>query len=140
MFVYVAVSSPSLSSLDLVYVKYTFLQRHLLDNNIRYISTYCNIYTLNKTSDKIYKITFLTVSDMGKRYYCDYCDKSFADSPTLRKNHMNGVHHHRNKKAHYDSMRGAEEILSEEQSKKSCKVFLSTGERESFDFVTKHFF
>ena len=95
---------------------------------------------MNKTSDKIYKITFLTVSDMGKRYYCDYCDKSFADSPTLRKNHMNGVHHHRNKKAHYDSMRGAEEILSEEQSKKSCKVFLSTGERESFDFVTKHFF
>lgn len=43
---------------------------------------------------------------MGKRYYCDFCDRSFADTGVNRKNHFKGVQHQRAKKQHYDSFRG----------------------------------
>ncbi|TWW66075.1 Zinc finger matrin-type protein 5 U11/U12 small nuclear ribonucleoprotein 20 kDa protein [Takifugu flavidus] len=39
---------------------------------------------------------------MGKRYYCDYCDRSFQDNMHNRKKHLNGVQHHRAKKAWFD--------------------------------------
>nr|XP_022327435.1 zinc finger matrin-type protein 5-like isoform X1 [Crassostrea virginica] len=64
---------------------------------------------------------------MGRRYYCDFCDKSFADNPTHRKNHLKGVQHQRNRKAHYDSFRNPEIELQDELSKRPCKNFLSTG-------------
>uniref|UniRef100_A0A8C7WPD3 Zinc finger matrin-type protein 5 n=1 Tax=Oryzias sinensis TaxID=183150 RepID=A0A8C7WPD3_9TELE len=43
---------------------------------------------------------------MGKRYYCDYCDRSFQDNMHNRKKHLNGVQHHRAKKAWFDQFRG----------------------------------
>lgn len=43
---------------------------------------------------------------MGKRYYCDYCDRSFVDDLEARKKHLNGSVHMRLKKEHYDSFRG----------------------------------
>ena len=43
---------------------------------------------------------------MGKRYYCDFCDRSFADSANNRKNHFKGVNHQRLRKLHYDSFKG----------------------------------
>ena len=43
---------------------------------------------------------------MGKRYYCDFCDKAFADNPTTRRHHMSGMTHQRLKKAHYDAFQG----------------------------------
>ena len=43
---------------------------------------------------------------MGKRYHCEYCNRSFADTPHTRKNHINGVQHKRNRKLHYDSFKG----------------------------------
>ena len=43
---------------------------------------------------------------MPKRYFCDYCKKSFQDNPQSRKRHLNGVGHKRNRKMHYDSMNG----------------------------------
>lgn len=43
---------------------------------------------------------------MGKRYYCDYCDRSFQDNMHNRKKHLNGVQHHRAKKAWFDHFRG----------------------------------
>ena len=43
---------------------------------------------------------------MGKKYYCDYCDKSFADNPTNRKNHARGVHHRQARSAHYEHFKG----------------------------------
>ncbi|KAL5016327.1 hypothetical protein ScPMuIL_005916 [Solemya velum] len=64
---------------------------------------------------------------MGKRYYCDYCDKSFADTANSRKNHLKGVHHQRMRKLHYDSFRDPSVILAEERGKKPCKMFQSTG-------------
>uniref|UniRef100_A0A4W5Q5J9 U1-C C2H2-type zinc finger domain-containing protein n=1 Tax=Hucho hucho TaxID=62062 RepID=A0A4W5Q5J9_9TELE len=43
---------------------------------------------------------------MGKRYYCDYCDRPFQDNMHNRKKHMYGVQHHRSKKAWLDHFRG----------------------------------
>lgn len=43
---------------------------------------------------------------MGKRYYCDYCDKSFADNAQNRKKHMQGVQHQSLMKMHYLAFKG----------------------------------
>ncbi|XP_026154223.1 zinc finger matrin-type protein 5 [Mastacembelus armatus] len=64
---------------------------------------------------------------MGKRYYCDYCDRSFQDNMHNRKKHLNGVQHHRAKKAWFDQFRDSAAILHEEQSKKPCRKFLQKG-------------
>ena len=43
---------------------------------------------------------------MGKRYYYDFCDRSFTDTSEARKKHIHGVQHLRNRKLHYDSFKG----------------------------------
>ncbi|XP_044304944.1 zinc finger matrin-type protein 5 [Varanus komodoensis] len=65
---------------------------------------------------------------MGKRYFCDYCNRSFQDNLHNRKKHLNGVQHLRAKKIWYDLFRDAAAILQEEQSKKPCRKFLQTGQ------------
>ncbi|XP_066459889.1 zinc finger matrin-type protein 5 isoform X2 [Eleutherodactylus coqui] len=64
---------------------------------------------------------------MGRRYFCDYCDRSFQDNLHNRKKHLNGIQHQRSKKAWYDVFRDASEIFVEEESKKHCRRFLQTG-------------
>ncbi|KAM3873854.1 zinc finger matrin-type protein 5 [Diretmus argenteus] len=64
---------------------------------------------------------------MGRRYYCDYCDRSFQDNMHNRKKHLNGVQHHRAKKAWFDHFRDSAAILYDEQAKKPCRKFLQTG-------------
>ncbi|KMZ70815.1 Zinc finger matrin type 5 [Zostera marina] len=39
---------------------------------------------------------------LGK-YYCDYCDKQFQDTPSVRKRHLQGVQHKRAKSIYYDT-------------------------------------
>nr|QEX51260.1 zinc finger CCCH domain-containing protein 3 isoform X8 [Cymbidium ensifolium] len=41
---------------------------------------------------------------LGK-YYCDYCDKQFQDTPGARKRHLSGVQHQRNRALWYDSVK-----------------------------------
>ncbi|KAK7474332.1 hypothetical protein BaRGS_00034380 [Batillaria attramentaria] len=64
---------------------------------------------------------------MGKRFYCDFCDKSFADNPSSKKNHLSGVFHQRMRKAHYDAFRDPMTILAEEAAKRPCRSFQQTG-------------
>ncbi|XP_053705723.1 zinc finger matrin-type protein 5 [Synchiropus splendidus] len=64
---------------------------------------------------------------MGKRYYCDYCDRSFQDNMHNRKKHLNGVQHHRAKKAWFDRFKDTSAILQDEQAKKPCRQFLFKG-------------
>lgn len=64
---------------------------------------------------------------MGKRYHCEYCNRSFADTPHTRRNHINGVQHKRNRKLHYDSFKDPAVLLAEETSKPPCRKFFSTG-------------
>ncbi|ELT98779.1 hypothetical protein CAPTEDRAFT_151542 [Capitella teleta] len=64
---------------------------------------------------------------MGRRYFCEYCDKAFPDNPTQRKKHIHGVHHQRMRKAHYDSFRDPSVILQEEMQKPPCRNFFNRG-------------
>ncbi|KAG1959008.1 zinc finger matrin-type protein 5 [Pimephales promelas] len=65
---------------------------------------------------------------MGKRYYCDYCDRSFQDNLHNRKKHLYGVQHHRAKKAWFDNFRDVATVLNEERTKEPCRKFLQTGQ------------
>lgn len=64
---------------------------------------------------------------MGKRYHCDYCDKTFPDSASNRKKHLQGTYHMRMKKLHYDAFLDAASVLKAEATKKPCRRFQQTG-------------
>lgn len=67
---------------------------------------------------------------MGKRYYCDYCERSFADGAENRKKHLASMHHQKLRKAHYDMFKDATTILEENRLKKPCIKFQNNGECE----------
>lgn len=71
---------------------------------------------------------------MGKRFYCDYCDKSFPDSLVNRRAHLNGVQHQQARTLHFNNFIGSvastlvivvgpTEKLAQERSKKPCLSF-----------------
>ncbi|CAH8528058.1 unnamed protein product [Schistosoma turkestanicum] len=64
---------------------------------------------------------------MGRRFICDYCDKSFPDNPVNRRNHLKGVQHQQARKLHYDKFLDPKEKLSIEKLKKPCITFRNTG-------------
>ena len=41
---------------------------------------------------------------MPKKYYCDYCNKSFQDTPKARKRHFTGQSHLRQRKYYYETV------------------------------------
>ncbi|KAI5658452.1 hypothetical protein M9H77_27245 [Catharanthus roseus] len=65
---------------------------------------------------------------MGK-YYCDYCDKEFKDTPGARKRHLQGVYHQRAKALWYDSLRYGNQVPDPESIGKKgvCNRFVRTG-------------
>ncbi|AQK89641.1 C2H2 and C2HC zinc fingers superfamily protein [Zea mays] len=71
---------------------------------------------------------------LGK-YYCDYCDKQFQDTPAARKRHLQGVQHQRARALWYDSIRhqdqhgGASSLLLPDGTlaKGICHHFVRTG-------------
>ena len=48
---------------------------------------------------------------MGRRYYCDYCDKSLPPGMTHRKNHNRGIQHINNKRAYYFQYKGLNDLF-----------------------------
>uniref|UniRef100_A0A2R5LAJ2 Zinc finger matrin-type protein 5 n=1 Tax=Ornithodoros turicata TaxID=34597 RepID=A0A2R5LAJ2_9ACAR len=64
---------------------------------------------------------------MGRRYHCDYCGKSFPDNVNNRKKHLQGVHHIRLRKLHYENFRDAITVLQAESQKKPCRRFQQAG-------------
>ncbi|XP_068081367.1 zinc finger matrin-type protein 5 [Anabrus simplex] len=65
---------------------------------------------------------------MGKRYFCDYCDRSFVDDIEARKKHLNGSVHIRLRKEHYDKFKDGKTVLLEESAKIPCKRYQRNGE------------
>ncbi|KAG0496527.1 hypothetical protein HPP92_001218 [Vanilla planifolia] len=67
---------------------------------------------------------------LGK-YYCDYCDKQFQDTPVARKRHLSGVMHQRNRALWYESVEDSHGavLLPQDAShvKGFCHHFLRTG-------------
>lgn len=88
---------------------------------------------------------------MGKRYYCDYCDRSFVDDIQARKKHLQGSAHIRSYKQHYQKQRGnylyfstyvrirnlvlkdeflpadLATLIAEEEKKEECYKFINAG-------------
>ncbi|KAI4472008.1 nuclease-related [Holotrichia oblita] len=64
---------------------------------------------------------------MGRRYYCDYCDKTFIDDLDARKKHLSSSHHIKLRKLHYETCRDLRSILTEESAKLPCRRFMRTG-------------
>jgi hypothetical protein len=44
------------------------------------------------------------------KYYCDYCDRTFHDTPAARKKHLLSKTHQQNYKLHYDSFKGMHSV------------------------------
>lgn len=65
---------------------------------------------------------------MGKRYYCDYCDRSFKDDSEARKKHLTSLQHAKNRADHYSRYKDPETILKEESAKITCKRFMTYGD------------
>ncbi|CAH1801479.1 unnamed protein product [Owenia fusiformis] len=68
---------------------------------------------------------------MGKRYYCELCDKSFAGNLTNRKNHAKGFLHQKLRQEHYNTFKDPSVILTEQLSKKPCRK-IQVGEECEF--------
>ena len=99
------------------------LERFCSFDNLKLLRLFFFLYRFQKVSDSGFQIQcpeskLVSFPDfprglgmrlmiaMPKRYYCDYCKKSFPDNPQSRKRHLNGIGHKRNRRMHYDSMNG----------------------------------
>ncbi|KAL5228050.1 hypothetical protein ABZP36_016315 [Zizania latifolia] len=69
---------------------------------------------------------------LGK-YYCDYCEKQFQDTPAARKRHLQGSQHQRARALWYDALRrqelhgGAPPLLQPDGAMGVCHHFARTG-------------
>ncbi|XP_030041248.1 zinc finger matrin-type protein 5 isoform X2 [Manduca sexta] len=57
---------------------------------------------------------------MGKKYYCDYCDKTIMNTLSTIKTHNKGMVHQKLLLEHYQQFKSPEEILAQESKKKPC--------------------
>ncbi|KAA0050958.1 zinc finger CCCH domain-containing protein 3 [Cucumis melo var. makuwa] len=65
---------------------------------------------------------------LGK-YYCDYCDKQFQDTPFARKRHLQSLSHQKAKALWFDSFKDSNQTFphSFHFRPRICNRFLSTG-------------
>ncbi|KAI8555386.1 hypothetical protein RHMOL_Rhmol05G0170500 [Rhododendron molle] len=67
------------------------------------------------------------------KYYCDYCEKQFQDTPAARKRHLQGVQHQRAKALYYQNSSSSflpdanHQMHPESFGKGVCNRFLRTG-------------
>eukprot|EP00742_Colponemidia_sp_Colp-10_P014610 GILJ01016613.1.p1 GENE.GILJ01016613.1~~GILJ01016613.1.p1 ORF type:complete len:152 (+),score=9.45 GILJ01016613.1:204-659(+) len=63
------------------------------------------------------------------RYYCEYCDKTFLDTPAFRNKHVNGVHHQKLMKQWYDMFKDPAQVAREniDMTRPPCVELLQTG-------------
>ncbi|CAF1047181.1 unnamed protein product [Adineta steineri] len=64
---------------------------------------------------------------MGRRYYCDYCDKRLPPGLTHRKTHNKSIQHINNKRVYYLQFKDPIEMLIDERSKRICNKWTQTG-------------
>lgn len=68
---------------------------------------------------------------MGKKYYCDYCQKHIQQDPGIVRKHNEGIPHLRNRAAHYEQCKDTSELIAENIGKKPCRT-LTTSEECTF--------
>lgn len=64
---------------------------------------------------------------MGKRYYCDYCERYFIDDLQARKKHLTSTLHIRNRNVYYKQFQDIDSFINEELKKPICKKFKTSG-------------
>ncbi|CAF0844310.1 unnamed protein product [Didymodactylos carnosus] len=64
---------------------------------------------------------------MGRRYYCNYCDKTFPNNSQNRRNHTRGIQHTMLKRLYYTKFKDPMLLLQEEQTKRFCNKFAQQG-------------
>lgn len=64
---------------------------------------------------------------MGRNYWCEFCNRGFADILTVRKKHLKSTQHQKMRKLYYDSFKDPATILQEESTKNPCHKFFKTG-------------
>lgn len=64
---------------------------------------------------------------MGRRYYCEYCNKTFIDELEARRKHLQSANHIKQRNLHYEQCRDPATILKEELLKVPCRKFFQSG-------------
>ena len=64
---------------------------------------------------------------MGRNYWCEFCNRGFADILSIRKKHVKSIQHQRLRKLHYDSFKDPLTLLQEESKKTACRKFFESG-------------
>lgn len=64
---------------------------------------------------------------MGRKYYCDYCDRRIPPGLNHRKNHNKSIQHINNKSSYYLQFKQPMQILNDERDKKICNKWIQTG-------------
>lgn len=65
---------------------------------------------------------------MGKRYYCEYCNRAFLDNLTARKKHLASAAHHQQREAWYEKFKDKRQRLTEQlQKPRICRYYLQQG-------------
>ncbi|XP_059480963.1 zinc finger matrin-type protein 5-like [Neocloeon triangulifer] len=60
---------------------------------------------------------------MGRRYHCDYCEKSFKNDVVSIKKHLSSLHHERARQEYHAQFKDLATILQEESAKRTCSRF-----------------
>ncbi|XP_039256980.2 zinc finger matrin-type protein 5-like [Styela clava] len=65
---------------------------------------------------------------MGRRYYCEFCDRAFLDNLNARKKHVVSSTHQQLRKAYYDKFKTKQQKLNDELAKpRICKYYQNSG-------------
>lgn len=64
---------------------------------------------------------------MKKKYYCEYCDKSFHDNPTTRRSHLNGLQHMTLYRLHYAPYTDSGKVSKAISNKIPCRNLKKDG-------------
>ncbi|XP_058815031.1 zinc finger matrin-type protein 5 [Topomyia yanbarensis] len=65
---------------------------------------------------------------MGRKHYCDYCQKHIQRDPDIVRKHNEGITHLRSKAAHFERFKDPTAILKETLKKKPCRRLFSLEE------------
>ncbi|XP_078491671.1 zinc finger protein Ci-ZF(C3H/U1like)-1 isoform X1 [Ciona intestinalis] len=64
---------------------------------------------------------------MGKRYFCEYCQRGFQDNLTARNKHLKSSIHIKNQQLWYHQFRDTQSLYNDALKKKPCQSYLATG-------------
>uniref|UniRef100_A0AAG5DGG4 C3H1-type domain-containing protein n=1 Tax=Anopheles atroparvus TaxID=41427 RepID=A0AAG5DGG4_ANOAO len=65
---------------------------------------------------------------MGRKYFCDYCEKRIQNDSSIIRKHNEGLPHIRAKAEHFEQFKDLEQILAESKQKPPCRSLKDNSE------------